>query len=68
MAIIDDGNVPLSPLPPETGGDIVIFDDSVPLAPLPKTGQQSSKAPVTMLLTGLFMMFAALKRRKEEKQ
>ena len=68
-AIIGDNDVPLAPLPTENnGGNIVIFDDSVPLAPLPKTGQQSSKAPVTMLLTGIFLMFASLKRRKEEKQ
>ncbi len=68
-AIIDDDNVPLAPLPTENnGGNVVIFDDSVPLAPLPKTGQQSSKTPVTMLLTGIFLMFASLRRRKEEKQ
>ena len=68
-AIIGDNDVPLAPLPTENnGGNVVIFDDSVPLAPLPKTGQQSSKAPVTMLLTGIFLMFASLKRRKEEKQ
>ena len=68
-AIIDDDNVPLAPLPTENnGGNVVIFDDSVPLAPLPKTGQQSSKTPVTMLLTGIFLMFVSLRKRKEEKQ
>ena len=65
--IIDEGNVPLAPLPTE-GTGTTIYDGDVPLAPLPKTGQQSSKTPVMMLLTGLFMAFAALTRRKEEKQ
>ena len=65
--LIDEGNVPLAPLPTE-GTGTTIYDGDVPLAPLPKTGQQSSKTPVMMLLTGLFMAFAALTRRKEEKQ
>ena len=65
--LIDEGNVPLAPLPTE-GTGTSIYDGDVPLAPLPKTGQQSSKTPVMMLLTGLFMAFAALTRRKEEKQ
>ena len=65
--LIDEGNVPLAPLPTE-GTGTTIYDGDVPLAPLPKTGQQSSKTPVMMLLTGLLMAFAALTRRKEEKQ
>ena len=65
--LIDEGNVPLAPLPTE-GTGTTIYDGDVPLAPLPKTGQQSSKTPVMMLLTRLVRALASLTRRKEEKQ
>lgn len=64
--MIDDDNVPLAPLPQQEGESFVIDEDSVPLAPLPKTGQQSSRIPVTMLLTGIFLALASLTRRREE--
>ena len=63
---ITEPEVPLAPLPTENGGSTVIFDDNVPLAPLPKTGQQSLKTPITMLLAGIFLAFASLTKRKEE--
>ena len=63
---ITEPEVPLAPLPTEDGGSTVIFDDNVPLAPLPKTGQQSLKTPITMLLAGIFLAFASLTKRKEE--
>ena len=64
--MFDDDNVPLAPQPQQEGESFVIDEDSVPLAPLPKTGQQSSRIPVTMLLTGIFLALASLTRRREE--
>ena len=63
---ITDPEVPLAPLPDGSGDSTMIFDDNVPLAPLPKTGQQSSKTAITMLLAGIFLAFASLTKRREE--
>lgn len=54
-------DVPLAPLP-----EIFIDDEEVPLAPLPKTGQNSLKMELTLVLSGIFLVITALSRRRRE--
>ena len=62
---IEDGDVPLAPLPGDNGL-YVIEDGDVPLAPLPKTGQKPMAATVGMLFSGILLALSTLRKRKEE--
>ena len=65
---INPEDVPLAQLPGAPVDTTTVIDDGeIPLAALPKTGQGSVKSTFTMMMSGVFLMLAAMsKKRKEE--
>lgn len=63
MTAIPEQEVPLAEAPELPA---LIDDGEIPLAGLPKTGQETARTELTLVLSGIFLVMTAVSRKRRD--
>ena len=63
MTAIPEQEVPLAEAPELAA---LIDDGEIPLAGLPKTGQETARTELTLVLSGIFLVMTAVSRKRRD--